>query len=141
MKTKRLINYSYNSTKNNISSHLESLNRNLNLCTLKFENVQVIGSLNISMEDKNMKIFCESYNLKRLLKVSTCYNNPGNLSCVDPILTSKPSNFQNSCAISQTKIQDIFSIDYTRFSIETFTNSPKVKLGIDAIFFSMRKNF
>ena len=141
MKTKRLINYSYNSTKNNISSHLESLNPNLNLCTLKFENVLVIGSLNISMEHKNMKIFCESYNLKRLLKVSTCYNNPGNLSCVDPILTSKPSNFQNSCAISQTKTQDIFSIDYTRFSIETFTNSPKVKLGIDAISFSMRTNF
>ena len=141
MKTKRLINYSYNSTKNNISSHLESLCRNLNLCTLKFENVLVIGSLNISMDDKNMNNFCESYNLKRLIKVSTCYNNPVNLSCVDPTLTSKPSNFQNSCAISQTKTQDIFSIDYTKFSIETFTNSLKVKLSIDAISLSMRTDF
>ena len=62
-KTKWLINYSYNPTKNNISSHLESLIRNLDLYTSnKFENILVICDLNISMEDNNMIHFCESYN-------------------------------------------------------------------------------
>ena len=96
-KTKWPINYSYNSTKNNISSHLESLSRNLDSCTSKFENILVIGDLNISMEDNNMKHFCESYNLKSLIKVPTCYKNPENPSCIDLILTKKPRNFQNSC--------------------------------------------
>ena len=59
-KTKWLTTYSCNPTKNNISSHLESLSRNLDLYTSKFENILVIGDLNISMEDNNMRYFCES---------------------------------------------------------------------------------
>ena len=92
-KTKWLTNYSYNPTKNNISSHLVSLSRNLALYTSKFENVLVIGYLSISTEDNNMKIFCQSYNLKSLLKVPTCYKNPDSPSCIDLILTKKPRNF------------------------------------------------
>ena len=92
-KTKWLTNYSYNPTKNNISSHLVSLSRNLALYTSKFENVLVIGYLSISIEDNNMKIFCQSYNLKSLLKVPTCYKDPDSPSCIDLILTKKPRNF------------------------------------------------
>ena len=92
-KTKWLTNYSYNPTKNNISSHLVSLSRNLALYTSKFENVLVIGYLSISTEDNNMKIFCQSYNLKSLLKVPTCYKDPDSPSCIDLILTKKPRNF------------------------------------------------
>ena len=43
--TKWQINYSYNPTKNNISSHLESLSPNVDLYTSKFENILVIGDL------------------------------------------------------------------------------------------------
>ena len=98
-KTKWLINYSYNPTKNNISWHLESLNRKLDLYTLKLENILVIGDPNISIEDNNMKHFCESYKLKSLIKVPTCYKNPENPSCIDLILTNKPRNFQNLCVM------------------------------------------
>ena len=56
-KTKWLINYSYNPTKNNISQHLESFSQNLGLYASKFENILAIDDLNISMEDINMKIF------------------------------------------------------------------------------------
>ena len=71
-KTKWLVNYSYNPTKN-ISSHLESLSPNLDLDTSKFENISVIVDLNNSMEDNKMEHFCENYNLKSLIKVPTCY--------------------------------------------------------------------
>ena len=52
-KTKWLINYSYNPTKINVSSHLESLSQNFHLYTSKFENILVIVDINISMEDNN----------------------------------------------------------------------------------------
>ena len=71
-KTKWLINYSYSPTKNNISSHLESLSWNLDLYTSKLENILVTGDLNISIEDNNLKTFCQSDNLKSLIKVPTC---------------------------------------------------------------------
>ena len=146
-KTKWLINYSYNSTKNNISSHLESLSRNLHSCTSKFENILMIGDLNISMQDNNIKHLCESYNLKSLTKVPTCYKNPEIQSCIDLILTNKPRNFQNSCVIEislsdfhnmtvtalrmqfrKLKPRVLFYRDYTKFSNETYINSLKVKL-------------
>ena len=57
-KTKWLINYSYNLTENDTSSQLESLCQNVDLYTLKFKNVLVIGDLNISMEGVNMNFFC-----------------------------------------------------------------------------------
>ena len=41
--TKWLIKYSYNPSKNNIPAHLESLSRDLDLYTSKFENILVIG--------------------------------------------------------------------------------------------------
>ena len=101
-KTKWLINYSYNPTKNNM---LESLSRNLDLYSSKFENILAIGDLNISMEDNNMRHFCENYNLKSLIKVLTCYKNPESPGSIDLILTNKPRNFQKSCVI-ETSLSD-----------------------------------
>ena len=97
-KTKWLINYSYNPTTNKISSHLESLSRNLDLCTLKFENILAIGDLNISIEDNNMKMFCQSYNLKSRIKVPTCYKTPDSPSCIDLIVTNKPQFCSKFCS-------------------------------------------
>ena len=135
-----------------ISSHLESLSRNLDLYTSKFQNILVIGDLKISMEDNNMKHFCESYNLESLIKVPTCYKNIDNLSCIDFILTNKTKTFQNSCVI-ETSLLDFHKITvptlgmqfqklkpsvlfyryYTKFSNETFIDSLKVKLGTQSI--------
>ena len=46
-----------------------------------------------------MRHFCESYNLKSLIKVPTCCKNPEIPSCIDLILSNKPRNFQKSRAI------------------------------------------
>ena len=111
-KTKWLINYSYNPTKNNVASHLESLSGSLKSYTSKFENILVIGVLNISVEENNMKYFCESYNLKSLMKVPTFYKNPESPSCIDLIFTNKPRNFQNSSVI-ETSPSDFHKITVT----------------------------
>ena len=111
-KTKWLINCSYSPTKDNISSHVESLTRNLELYTSKFQNILVIGDLNGSIEDNNMRHFWESCNL---IKVSTCYKNPESLSCIDLILTKKPRNFQNSCVV-ETSLSDFHKMTATTFA-------------------------
>ena len=112
MKTKWLINYSYNPTKNNISSHLKSPKWNLDLYTSNFQNILVISDLNISMEDNNMKNVCEKCNLKRLIKGLTCYKNPDKLRCIDLILTGKPKNLQNSC-VTETSLSDFHKMTFS----------------------------
>ena len=114
-KSKWLINCSYNPNKNNISSHVENLSWNLDLHTSKFQNILVIGDLNGSIEDNNMTHFWESYNLKSLIKVPTCYKNPEILSCINLILTNKPRNFQNSCVI-KTSLSDFHKTTATTFA-------------------------
>ena len=45
-----------------------------------------------------MSSFCDTFDLTSLIKEPTCYKNLDNSSCIDLILTNKPSSFQNSCA-------------------------------------------
>ena len=104
------------------------------------------------MEDNNTRHFCESYNLKSLIKVPACYKNSENPSCIDFILTSKYRNFQNSCVTETSlshfhkmtvtalrtqfrklKPMELFHRDYTKFSNETFINSFQIKLDTQSI--------
>ena len=47
-----------------------------------------------------MKSTFENYGLKNLLKQSTCYKNPSNLTCIDLILTNALQSFQSTCVIA-----------------------------------------
>ena len=69
-RTKWLISYSNNPNKSNIYSHLESLCRNLDLFSSKYKNYLVVGDFNVSVEEANIKNFCESFSLKNLIKDS-----------------------------------------------------------------------
>ena len=59
----------------------------------------MIGDFNISPEESHTETFCDSYGLKNLIKVPTCYKNPQNPSCIDLILTNSPLSFQSSGVI------------------------------------------
>ena len=56
-----------------------------------------------------MELFCESHNLKSLIKEPTCFKNPERTSCIDLILTN---NFQNSCII-ETGLSDFHKMTVT----------------------------
>ena len=58
-----------------------------------------MGNLNVEVENRDMEEFWKNYNLKSLNRVPTCYKNPNNPSCIDPILTNTQRSFQSSCAI------------------------------------------
>ena len=71
------------------------------------------------MEDFNgepsetaMSDFMEIYNLKNLVKHSTCFKNPNRRSCIDLILTNKRKSFQPSFLI-ETGISDFHKMVVT----------------------------
>ena len=59
----------------------------------------VIGDLNAEVNLECMKLFCETYDLRSLIKVPTCYKNPETSSCIDLLLTNRPKSFQNSSVV------------------------------------------
>ena len=52
-----------------------------------------------------MQSFCENYNLKSLIKQSTCYKNSDKPTCIDLILTNVPRMFQSTC-VTETGLSD-----------------------------------
>ena len=104
-KKKWLVCCSYNPNKNNISSHLETLRRSLDIYSALYENTTLVGDFNVDVNDPIMVFFCESYNFKSLIKNPTCFKNPENPSCIDLILTNSLYSFQNSCVI-ETGLSD-----------------------------------
>ena len=98
-KKKWLLCCTYNPNRNNISSHLDLLRRSLDLYSAEYEHFIIVGDFNTEVTQTSMKVFCDSYEFKNLIKNATCYKNPENSSCIDLILTNNPNSFQNSEAI------------------------------------------
>ena len=106
-KKRRLINCSYNSHKNNICRHLEVVTKTLDSYYSKYENVIFLGDFNAGVLETPMTSFCESYNLKSIIKQPTCFKNPEKPSCIDLILTNRPKSFQSTCVI-ETGLSDFY---------------------------------
>ena len=111
-KTKWLLCCFYNPSRSNIDFHLEHLNRNLALYSSCYENFMIIGDFNVEANNRAMSIFCDTYNLKNLIKEPTCYKNPNKPSCIDLMLTNKPRSFKHSCVI-ETGLSDFHRMTVT----------------------------
>ena len=72
----------------------------------------VIGELNAEVNLECMKLFCETYDLRSLIKVPTCYKNPEKPSCIDLLLTNRPKSFQNSSVV-KTGLSDFHKMTVT----------------------------
>ena len=59
-----------------------------------------------------MKVFCDSYEFKNLIKDGRYYKNPENPSCINLILTNNPNGFQNSGVI-ETGLSDFHKMTLT----------------------------
>ena len=93
-----LINCSYNPHKSEIKKHLTAFRNSLDLHSSKYEKILILGDFNVEIEEADMKSFCENYNLKSLIKQSTCYKN-ANKPFIDLILTNVPRMFQSTCVL------------------------------------------
>ena len=74
-----LFSISYNPDRTKLNARTERLNKHLAFYLLKY-NFVVKGNLNVSVYDGCLSVFCDGFNLKRLIIEPTCYKNPENLS-------------------------------------------------------------
>ena len=58
-----------------------------------------------------MTVFWDTYDLRCLIKEPTCYKNPENQSCINPILTNNPTCVQSSCVV-ETGLSDFLSYSH-----------------------------
>ena len=111
-KKKWLLSCLYNPNKNNISNYLQRLRNSLDLYSAKYENIILIGDFSVIPEQSHIETFCESYGLKNLIKVLTCYKNPQNPSCIDLILANTSLSFESSGVI-ETGLSDFHKMTAT----------------------------
>ena len=72
-----------------------------------------------------MDEFCTLYQLKSLIKVSTCFKSTKNPSCIDLILTNRPHNFQHSSVI-ETGLSDFHLLTLTVLKTTFRKKPPKI---------------
>ena len=74
LKEKRwLLNCSYNPSKENIKTHLETLSRSLALYFSSYDNVMVLGDFVVGVEEVNMSNSCQNF-LVDIISVHTLLN-------------------------------------------------------------------
>ena len=95
---KWLLGCSYNPHRDNITPHLRNISTALDKLSTDYENVILLGDINVEIEEKNLSNFMSVYNLKTLIKQKACFKNPENQTCIDLVLTDSPRSFQNSSA-------------------------------------------
>ena len=52
------------------------LSKNIDICTIKYDNHLFLGDFNPELEDALIKYFCLVYSLTSMINSSTCYRNP-----------------------------------------------------------------
>ena len=110
-KKKWLLCCSYNPNKNAINSYLENLHKSLALYSSKCEKFIVLADFNVGMDNSDITVFCDTYDLKYLIKEPTCYKNP-DLSSIDLILANNPQFFQSSFVV-ETGLSDFHKMAVT----------------------------
>ena len=63
------------------------------------------------MDNSDITVFCDTYDLECLIKESTCYKNPENPSCIDLILTNNLKCFRSS------RVVEIGLSDFHRMTV------------------------
>ena len=60
----------------------------------EYENVMLIGDFNLTVENKKLEVFVNTFDLECLIKKHTCFQSTSP-SCIDLILTNKKEYFKN----------------------------------------------
>ena len=85
----------------------------------------ILGDFNAEADDPHMKTFCETFKLKHLVKVPTCFKNLINPKCIDIILTNKVHNFQNTATV-EIGLSDHHKLTVTVLKNEIPKIAPKI---------------
>ena len=126
----------YKPPSQNEKNCLDNLSLIINRLTFQYENVMLIGNLNITIENKNLvEVFMNSFSLECLIKKPACFHSK-NPSCIDLILTNKKNLFKNSNAL-EVGILDYRSLILTALKNQLVKGNAKTKLYRDYSEFNM----
>ena len=110
-KKKWLLCRPYNPHKSFISRYFCRRRKHLDTPLTKYDNFFLMGDFNVDKIDGSLIDFLSLYNLKHLIKVSTCYKSPDS-PCIDLMLTNCHGSFQNLCAV-ETGLSDFSKMTVT----------------------------
>ena len=102
----------YNPKKNDITTFLDQVSKELDKLLPKYENILLMGDFNSELSEEAMKNFCETYNLANLINEPTCYKSQVNPSSIDVMLTNRKTCFENSMTI-ETGLSDCHKMTVT----------------------------
>ena len=128
-KRKWLLNCSYNPHKNLIKNHLECLSRIIDELGKKYDNCIFVGDFNVCVKEKSMEAFCSLNEFSSLNDKPTCYKNFDNPTCIDLILTNRPSYFQHTNVL-ETGLSDFHLMVVTQFKMGFSKLAPKIVIVI-----------
>ena len=80
----------------------------------EYENVMLTGDFNLTVENKDLEVFMNAFDLECLIKKSTCFQSTSP-SCIDLISTNKKEFFENS--VFEIGISDHHSLIVTALRI------------------------
>ena len=84
----------YKAPSQNEKYFLDNLSLALIKMSYEYKNVMLIGDFNLTIENKNLKVFMNAFDLECLIKKHTCFQSTSP-SCTDLILTNKKEFFKN----------------------------------------------
>ena len=91
-KKKWLLCCSYNPNKNNIPNHLHCLSKGLDTYIRQYDNITLMGDLNVESLDPVLNNFCNVYNLFSFAKEPISFKNPYNPPCIELSFVNGPRN-------------------------------------------------
>ena len=82
------------------------MSKGLDTYISQYDDIMLLGDLNVESSDPILNNFCNVYNLFSLVTEPTCFKNLCNPSFIDLFLTNRPRSFQSTLTI-ETSISDL----------------------------------
>ena len=92
----------------------------------KFENVFIIGDLNMTTENTHLNDLSQIYDLTAFMKEPTCYQSQ-NPNCIDHFLTNRRTLFKH-CQSFETGLSDLHRLISMIMKSGIFKGPPKKKI-------------
>ena len=119
----------YKSPSQNENYSLDILSKVFSKQTCQYENGMLIGDFNLTVNNKNLGMFMNTFNLDNLINKPTCFQSV-NPTCIDLILTNNKSLFKNSNVL-EVGISDYHSFITTALRTQFIKGNAKMKMYRD----------
>ena len=116
----------YKSSSQNENYFIDILCKVLSKQTCQYENVMFIGDFNVTVNNKNLGVFMNTFNLESLINKPTCFQ-PAHPTCIGLILTNKKSLFKNSNVL-EARISDHHSFITTALRTQLIKGNANMKM-------------